>query len=182
MSGRRRSTTSLGLRSHGRSRSLCVSPHQYRGPTIRRQRAWRTLVALRANIPMYQMGFALEGEGRPKGCSSCVTVRAIRGSADDSPDNVSQIEIALAKEPCELGAVATPTSRKQRVENTTGTLHCTWRGGAHLRRLRCGSFCGGAVVSEKSARAIVPTAMALWRVAPLHSRKGNVITPLKRLH
>ena len=75
---------------------------------------------------MSQMGFALEEEGRPKECSSCVTVCAIRGSADDSPDNVLPIETALAKEPRELGAV-------ERIENTTGTLHCTWRGGAHLR-------------------------------------------------
>ena len=37
---------------------------------------------------------------------------------------------------------------------------------------------GGALGSEKSARAIVPTAMALWCVAPPHSRRGSVTTHL----
>jgi len=34
------------------------------------------------------------------------------------------------------------------------------RGGAHLRRLRCNIFRGGAVWSKNSARALIPMAVA----------------------
>ena len=52
-----------------------------------------------------------------------------------------------------------------------------WRGGAHLSRLRCNTFCCGAVRSNNSARAILRL-WPSWRVAPPHSRKGSVIAHL----
>ena len=60
----------------------------------------------RANIPMSRMGFELEEKGRLRGCSSCVTVRAVR---------------------CQRTIQSTTSHRKGDNEPRKWIFHCKWR-------------------------------------------------------
>ena len=130
VSGRRRSTTSLGLR--------CPSP------TLRRQRAWRTLVALRANIPMSQMALHWRkrgGRGDAAAASWCARSEAQRTI---HPTTSHQLRPRWQRSHANLEPWPLHESNALR----TPLELCIWRGGAHLRRLRCSVFRGGALGSE----------------------------------
>mmetsp|Transcript_55318 Transcript_55318/g.147675 ORF Transcript_55318/g.147675 Transcript_55318/m.147675 type:complete len:222 (-) Transcript_55318:2585-3250(-) len=138
-----------------------------------------------ANMSMSRMGIELEEKRRPRGCRSCVTVRATRGSVKDSPDNVSSIETSAIsdnlcqKQPAHPTA-SNPASSKNpaKASNEHVTLCVTvWSGSNRVGKgatrtwsRGLADFTKAAILADTTGPPNCTTA-STWRRSP--AKKGE---------